>query len=134
MIVVVDCNIVVSAAWNGGICLSALRYCIDHDLLVASVGIIAEYERVADYPKLSKIRHRLVRLIEDIKERAWLVEDGPCIFSLPDPKDEPYLAVAAKAEADLVVSGNLKHFPERQYGTIEVVSVREFATLVGIDG
>ena len=132
MTVVVDCNVVVSAAWNGGVCLAIVRRCVERDLIVLSPAILAEYRRVETYPKLAHIRPRLAALIDTLAARAMLVADADAPVTLPDAHDEAYLAAATVAGADCIVTGNLRHFPERRYGSIRVLSVRELATELGV--
>lgn len=63
-----------------------------------------------------------------------IVPDEPCPFELPDEDDLPYLAAALHAEADLLLTGNAKHFPEATYGRVRIVSVRELAAELGVGG
>ena len=128
MTVVLDCNVVVSAAWNGGICLSVVRHCIANDLSVLSPAILAEYRRVEAYGKLARIRPRLAALIDALAARATLVPDMESPDALPDPHDEPYLAAALAIGAECIVTGNLRHFPARRYGDTRILSAREFVT------
>jgi predicted nucleic acid-binding protein len=46
--------------------------------------------------------------------------------SLPDSDDEVFLAVALGAQADFLVTGNLRDFPARLRQGVAVVSPREF--------
>lgn len=134
MTVVLDCNVIVSAAWGGGICLAVVRFCIERDLVVVSPAIVAEYRRVEGYRKFERIRPRLAATVDALTSRAVLVEDTVSPRALPDPHDEAYVAAALAAGADCLVTGNLKHFPDRRFGSVRVLSVREFAVERGIGG
>lgn len=46
---------------------------------------------------------------------------------LPDPDDQPFADVAFAGEADLLITGNTKHFPVG--GSIRVVTPREWLDL-----
>jgi predicted nucleic acid-binding protein len=48
----------------------------------------------------------------------------PCPRPLPDPDDEPFLAVAA-ATGSFLVTGNLKHFPPGARAGVPVLTPRE---------
>ena len=132
MNVLLDCNVIVSAAWNGGICLAVTRYCCEHDLILISDSILKEYERVSSYEKLAQSRNRMLKLIEEIKGRARWVEDQPLPSILPDPGDMIYLSAAIYGAADAIVTGNLKHFPKSKFDGVRILSVREFAAIAGL--
>lgn len=100
--------------------------------MIASPAIIAEYQRVMNYPKFVEKRPILDALIALIMNTAVMVEDQPCPIALPDPDDTAHLAAALHNDAQVIVSGNLKDFPDRPYGTVQVLSVREFAILDGV--
>ena len=48
----------------------------------------------------------------------------PCPVPLPDPDDEPFLAVAGATDSTLV-TGNLKHYPPRSRHGVTVQTPRE---------
>jgi uncharacterized protein len=54
-----------------------------------------------------------------------LPDPPPWPQRLPDPKDAPFLALAHKAGAWLV-TGNLKHFPERFRNGVNVLAPAEY--------
>lgn len=133
MTVVIDCNVIVSAGINDGFVRHVLRGAISKYTVIVSADIIAEYSRVADYPKFSaEASATMKRTITQIEERARFVETDACDVTLPDPDDVRYVEAAIAGEADFIITGNLKHFPEREYGLARVVSVREFAELAGL--
>lgn len=59
-----------------------------------------------------------------------LPDPGSWPERLPDPKDAPFLALAHVAGAWLV-TGNLKHFPERFRGGVRVLSPAEYMDSLG---
>jgi putative PIN family toxin of toxin-antitoxin system len=135
MRVVIDCNVVVSAALTpGGTCRLALAEATRNQEILLSEAILAEYRDVAGRPKFPPIvRERLHALIEEIAARAVLIPD-PVILtlpSLPDKDDLIYVIVAISADAEIIVTGNLAHFPEPSYGRALVVSAREFLDMTG---
>jgi hypothetical protein len=40
------------------------------------------------------------------------VESVPVAFQLPDPDDQPFLEAAIVGLADVIITGNLRHFPD----------------------
>ncbi len=50
----------------------------------------------------------------------------PLAITLPDPWDQMFIEVAVSSNADFLVTGNLKHFPEKAREGVRVVSRREF--------
>ena len=54
MRVLIDCNIIVSAAISGGVCLRVIAEARDNHTILVSEEIFAEYRRVAGYSKFSE--------------------------------------------------------------------------------
>lgn len=133
MIVVLDCNLIVSAGTKDGFVRYILRRIIDRHDIIVSAEILAEYERVARYPKFSpQAAAFMVELIAAIEAAAQFVEPLPTEIACPDPDDIHYIEAAIAGRADFLVTGNLKHFPDSPYGTARVVTIREFAELAGL--
>jgi predicted nucleic acid-binding protein len=88
--------------------------------------IRGEYEEVLRRPELRLTPALVEPLLSAIDEFALYAPAAePCAVPLPDPADEPFLAVAA-ATASLLVTGHLRHFPARCRAGVEVLSPREF--------
>jgi len=51
---------------------------------------------------------------------------NPIDKSLPDADDNMFLEVALSSKAEVIITGNKKHFPRGICGKIKVVSPREF--------
>ncbi len=126
MRIVLDCNVVIAAAISRGTCFAVVRKVLLHHQCVLSPEILEEYTRVKEQPKFTAYRGRLDALIRALRESGHAVPSSDCPFTLPDPFDEPYLAAALSAQADLLVTGNNKHFPDRDYGNVRICSPREF--------
>lgn len=60
-----------------------------------------------------------------IYESLHLLEPEPWPSLLPDPKDAPFLALAHSSGAWLV-TGNLKHFPEKSRRGVTVLSPADY--------
>ena len=88
-------------------------------MLFVSPPIVTEIQRVLAYPR---IRERLGpgqadQLISSLFAVTEWVE-GKLILDVltQDPSDNVYLACAVDAQADILVTGNLKHYVERFRG------------------
>jgi predicted nucleic acid-binding protein len=66
--------------------------------------------------------------ITDLVERVAMLVEAPLDhrFALDDPDDEVYLATALAGRAEILITGDLRHFPERHYGPIGILSPAEF--------
>jgi predicted nucleic acid-binding protein len=89
------------------------------------IRIFAEYEDVLFRPKF-RFRPDLVQpLLELIRADGFEVFPPPWPFRLPDPADEPFLAVAAEGGA-ILITGNARHFPERLRERVVVLAPADF--------
>ena len=89
--------------------------------------ILAEYAEVLARPRFKfdsqKVREVLHKIkVDGLSTHAELRND----LGLPDPDDEPFLAVALSAPADFLITGNLIHFPSSKRRGCAVVSPAEF--------
>jgi putative PIN family toxin of toxin-antitoxin system len=125
--IVLDCNVIVAAARTPGVCrmvlLKALR---DHEVIL-STPIIREYRSVGVRPK-HKPYHRTMLAITNLLEGvALLVEPSPeASFGLSDLDDEVYLATALAGQADILITGNIRHFPDSRYGPVVILRPADF--------
>lgn len=125
MRVVLDCNVIVSAARAEGVCREVVRGVVQHHQIFLSHPITAEYEKIAKRPMHARYRDELRTTIEEIKQVAAVVEPAATVFQIKDPDDEVYLATAVAGNA-VLVTGNRRDFTEPRYGTVEVLSPRAF--------
>ena len=123
--VVLDCNVIVSAARAEGVCREVVGEVIQHHEIFLSHPITAEYEKVARRPMHARYRDELRTIIEKIKKASTIVEPAATVFQIKDPDDEVYLATATAGKA-VLVTGNRRDFTEPRYGTVEVLSPRGF--------
>ena len=125
MRVVIDCNVVVSAARIDGVCRKVMDRTVRHHEIVLSEPILTEYETVAGRPKHALYRAALRAIIGEVERLAIFVEPETVAFGLRDPDDEIYLATATAVGAALI-TGNSRDFTEPRYGSVEVFSPRSF--------
>ena len=128
MRIVLDTNVLVSALLSPFgppgeilrlITAGTIRVC--HD-----ARILGEYREVLLRPAFSFRPARVESLLDQIEADGVPVAAFPLSERLPDPDDEAFLAVALAGEARSLVTGNLKHYPERSRQGVRVVSPREF--------
>jgi len=124
---VVDTNLLVSALKTpDGTAASIFKLLLlDRFVLVASFDILAEYHRVCHRPRLQLPVHAVQFALESIMSRAVLVEAQLRLSVSPDEADNRFLECAEAASADFLVTGNLRHFPER-HGATRIVDARTF--------
>ena len=123
MRVVLDCNVLVSAARVDGTCREVIDRVVRGHEIVLSRPILSEYEAVAE--RRSQRPYPLTFVISEIKRLAVFVEPANILFGLRDPDDEVYLATALAGGATLI-TGNTRDFTETRYGPVEVWSLRAF--------
>lgn len=130
MKVVLDCNVLISAGLNEGTCRTVLGDVVRAHRLILSPAILHEYVAVARRPRFAVAANTLIGLIKVARRRAVLVNPNPVRVRLPDPNDRIYLDAAIAAGADVLITGNKKHFPAAACCGVQIVSPREFLELV----
>ncbi len=90
-----------------------------------SPKIIEEYLEVANRPRFKKITEFDI-IWQSLRKVAVVVEPVQYFFNLADPDDEVYLATALAAKADVLITGDRKHFPCDQYESVLVLSPGDF--------
>jgi putative PIN family toxin of toxin-antitoxin system len=92
---------------------------------VFGVSIRQEYDDVLRRPEFHFSAARVADLLAAPDQFAFHVPaPPPWPIALPDPDDEPFLAVAAAA-ASVLVTGNLRHFPVASRRGVVVLTPRE---------
>ncbi|MBF0318696.1 MAG: putative toxin-antitoxin system toxin component, PIN family [Nitrospirae bacterium] len=130
MRVILDCNVLISAGLNAGTCRDLIDEVILKHQLFLSHSIIAEYERVIKRFELNPMATKIFgETVPAILEVATIVEPLESYFKLTDHDDEIYLATALSAKADVIITGNKKHFPFDEYKGVKILSPREFLDL-----
>jgi len=87
--------------------------------------ILAEYREVLSRPELGLSKQPVAALFEALERFGMNVTVPPWNHPLPDPDDEPFLAVSGHANA-VLVTGNLKHYPAEARGGVTVLPPRQF--------
>jgi putative PIN family toxin of toxin-antitoxin system len=130
--VVLDTNVIVSAAIEPlGVPSRLVREWVLHGRvhIVTSPAILAEYREVMRRPKFSRYGFPPVWLDLLIEESVHVPDPPDWPFELPDPDDAPFLSAAYTARACLV-TGNMRHFPERLRRGVEVFTPAQYLRLL----
>ena len=127
MKIVLDTNVVVSALLSPeGSCAQILQLVFSGKIeALVDERILREYETVLPRPELHIETHEVAGALRAIKRNAQSVAPVLLPASLPDPKDTPFLEVAAAAGA-ILITGNVKHFPKRARAGVTVMTPKEF--------
>ncbi|MBQ9347400.1 MAG: putative toxin-antitoxin system toxin component, PIN family [Oscillibacter sp.] len=125
MNIVLDTNILVSAAWSPGRNASLILNAVFARKFTACYDsrILAEYDRVLHYPKFQFTEWEIRAILEP------LVKNGLSVIAKPvegvsferDETDRKFYEVAKFCEA-VLITGNLAHFPEEP----DIISPAEF--------
>ena len=112
MRLVVDTNVLVSGLLNPNGAPGRLVDAIVSGRLTMVVDdrILDEYRRVLARPAFGFDRRHVDALLAFVSAGGEHVTAPTSRIVLPDPTDLPFLEVAEHASADLLVTGNLRHF------------------------
>lgn len=125
MKVVIDCNVIVSAARAGGTCGKVIVEAVRTHKIVLSELILDEYREISHRLKQAQYRDVPLAIIDEIERVATSVEPENITFGLGDSDDEIYLATAVAGSA-VLITGNTKDFTKPKYGPVEILSPRAF--------
>ncbi len=131
---VLDTNIIVSALLQplgppARVFLLAISCSIQ---LCVSGSVYAEYEEVIRRPRLRIAETVIAAALDTIREKGFWVRPAETIQACSDPDDNIFLECAAAAQADYLVTGNLRHFPSPWMKT-RIVDPRHFLDVLSGD-
>jgi uncharacterized protein len=132
---VIDTNVVVSGllarAGNEALILLAI-----HQGLVRpcfSEEILAEYAGVLARPKFAFPADEVAALLAMFRGRGELIVPNAVIAASVDPGGTKFLQCAQTAQADYLITGNRRHFPESSYGVSRVVNAGELLDWIALE-
>jgi putative PIN family toxin of toxin-antitoxin system len=113
MKVVIDTNVLVSGLLTPfSNCGEIVRMVASGSLQLAfDARIISEYAEVLARPKFGFESAAVDALLSFIQSNGIVASGNPLPESLPDPFDEAFLEVAIASGAEVLVTGNIRHFP-----------------------
>jgi putative PIN family toxin of toxin-antitoxin system len=129
--VVIDTNILVSALLKpeglpAAIVMLALSQKVQ---LWVSEDIFAEYDEVVRRPRFNLSADTIEGALRSIRKLGHWVKPRVRAEECADPDDNMFLECALAAEADYLVTGNLRHFPQRWKKT-KMIGARELMELL----
>ncbi len=130
MRIIIDCNVLIAAGLKKGTCYEVLKKILQDHEIFCSEAILWEYAHTIKRAKFKSNFKVLKDLLVELTEIAEFVVPINKKINLPDKDDEIYIQAAFAAKADFLITGNRKHFPEKNYGKTKVVSPKEFLELV----
>jgi len=133
--VVLDTNVIVSAVLApSGTQASVLLLALTGRIaLYVSPSVLAEYEEVLRRPRLKLQPHQIDAAMAAIRRVAHLVQPTQAVSVSPHESDNRFLECAEAAEADWLVTGNTRHFPESHVQT-KTVTGRRFLDILADSG
>jgi len=128
VIIVLDTNVFVSGLLRPhSIPATVLRLVATGALRVAyDERILAEYREVLARPKFPFSSDQILAFLDQIEADGVPVVALPLKASLPDPDDAPFLEVALATRADVLITGNTRHYPARARQGISVLDPAAF--------
>ena len=125
--VVIDTNILVSALLtSGGLPEAVITLATSGEVQwFASESVLAEYEDVLKRPRLAIDSDKAADAIARIRAIVSIVSPTVRVAAARDPDDNHFLECAEAAQADYLVTGNIRHFPGVWKET-RTVTPREF--------
>jgi putative PIN family toxin of toxin-antitoxin system len=129
--VVIDTNILVSALLQPeGLPAVVLMLALSGKVqLCVSDPIFAEYDEVIRRPHLKRPLDVIQATLRSIRRLGRWVKPSVRVEECTDHDDNIFLECAQAAEADYLVTGNQRHFPDRWKKT-RVISARELIELL----
>ena len=129
--VVIDTNILVSALLQPeGLPAAVLMLALSGEAeLCVSDAVFAEYDEVIRRPHLKRPPDVIEGTLQSIRKLGQWVKPSVRVTDCTDPDDNVFLECAQAGEADYLVTGNKRHFPERWKKT-KAVSARELIELL----
>jgi putative PIN family toxin of toxin-antitoxin system len=124
--VVIDTNILVSALLQPeGLPAAVLMLALSGEVqLCVSAAVFAEYDEVIRRPRLKRSADVIEGTLRSIRKLGVWVKPNVRVEECSDPDDNIFLECAQAGEADYLVTGNKRHFPDGWKKT-KVIGARE---------
>jgi putative PIN family toxin of toxin-antitoxin system len=103
-----------------------IRLIVDRQIIpCVSPAMLAEYHEVLARPILHRRAAEVEYILDLLTRIALLVVPTASVNAATDPDDNCFLECAEAANADYLITGNKRHFPETWKKT-KIVNTREF--------
>jgi uncharacterized protein len=132
---VIDTNVLVSAMISSAGNEALLLMAINQGLITPyfSPEILEEYSEVLLRPRFGFPAEEVGALLDMLRRRGNLIDPVPTTHISPDPDDDKFIACALAAKADLLVTGNKRHFPQTLSSAARVVNAAELLELITLE-
>jgi putative PIN family toxin of toxin-antitoxin system len=129
--VVLDTNILVSALLQPlGLPAQVFLLATGGSVQLCVSGCVyAEYEEVISRPRFRRTEDIIASALQTIRENGLWVRPAEAIRACSDPDDDIFLECAHAAQANYLVTGNIKDFPASWSGT-QIVTARRLLNIV----
>lgn len=127
--VVYDTNVIVSGLLNTeGIPALLLDLALQKKVkLFLSSSLLEECKGVLMRPKFGFSSKLVTNFLSQLKRNSTIVKPKTNLKVIKkDPQDNRILECALKAKADYIVTGNVKHFPFKNFKSIKILSPTQF--------
>jgi len=132
---VIDTNVLVSGllspAGNEALVLLAIHQGLLHPCF--SEDILDEYEAVLARAKFGFSPDEIAALLAMLRGKGELFRPEASSLTSPDPADTKFLLCAHAAQAEFIVTGNKRDFPDAPYGPTRVVSAGELLDRITLE-
>lgn len=127
MKIVIDTNIVISAAFFGGIPRKVIDLVIKGNVIACTnVEILAEYEETTLDMAVKKKGHINQEVFNRFMNNVEIIDAVAVVNVCRDPDDNKFIACAVDAKAIYIVSGDKDLLTVKNYDAIEIVTAAEF--------
>jgi putative PIN family toxin of toxin-antitoxin system len=118
MIVVLDTNVLVAGLLKPfGPSAAVLRLILTGTIQAAhDYRILSEYREVLSRPVFGFAPSTVDAFLTQIEEDGVPVTPAPVSISWPDPTDAPFWETAVAAGAEVLITGNKRHYPKKKEG------------------
>jgi putative PIN family toxin of toxin-antitoxin system len=124
---VIDTNVLVSgllrSSGNEALIILAVHQGVVRPCFTEA--ILEEYAAVLARPKFSFPAEEIEALIAMLRHNGELFEPKDTAATSPDPADTKFLQCAQAAQAEFIITGNKRDFPQSSYGSTHVVGAGE---------
>jgi len=133
--VIIDTNVLVSSLIQHSYPFLIVDFLIksSNSSICISMKISNEYNDVLFREKFTKYAEFFSNakdLLSDLEEKAEMFYPDVTLDILEDKSDNKFLELAETCNADYLITGNLRHFPMREYKKTKIVTPKEFWELM----
>jgi putative PIN family toxin of toxin-antitoxin system len=131
--VVLDTNVLISAALKPGGLEAAVVKLVMEGRLEAWVTseVLAEYEEVLARPKFAGVRETSRGILDILQTRARRTTALTTATLALDEDDNRFIECADAAQAEFLITGNLRHYPA-EWGATRAVNARGLFNSLGL--